>query len=148
MLSFKPMETVGDTLMDTESNPYATQNGASPATVTTESQAVDFRPVMQRWEHLRLYYNVILVVFVILFAVFELPRLVTFPAFWIVCFVGGVVANLCFLVAPAIEAYSTCLNIWQRWMTLVLFLAGLAFTAILAEGFLSELNEVLLSNSP
>lgn len=119
--------------MDTPTNPYS-----SPIAATEEAHAhrpnanVDFVPIMKRWERLRLLYNGILTGFVLLVTAVGFPTNIFQPGYWILLCICGLIANLCFMTAPAIEAYGRCLRIWHSAATALLFITGLFFTAILA----------------
>ena len=54
------------------------------------------------------------------------------PGYWLAVVIGGLVANLCFFTGPALEAYGTRFRLWHPLVTILLFLAGLGFTALLA----------------
>ena len=117
------------------SNPYTAPNVASnPAGVA----GVDFVPIMRRWEYLRICYNAILVAIVLVVTVPIFPQHLTDPAYWAALILGGLLANLCFLTGPAIEAYGTCFRLWNRTATMLLFLAGLGLTALLAIGSIAS----------
>ncbi|WP_182865674.1 hypothetical protein [Stieleria mannarensis] len=116
---------------ETTSNPY-TAPTASPSSTTTDS--VDFAPIIRRWERLRLYYNAILVPAVLLLTLVGFPHHASARGYWEMLVVGGVFANLCFLAGPTIEGYGTYFRLWNSAMTMLLFLAGLGFTALLAIG--------------
>ena len=117
--------------MDKNENPYA-----SPACEQTEPAkalaVVDFLPIMQRWEKLRWLYNGLLIVFVNFVSITFVPQHILDPDFWICLCFGGVIANLCFFAGPAIEAYGKCLRLWNDRLAILLFVAGLGFTALLA----------------
>ena len=119
--------------METGPNPYASPTNDEPATQPPESTvAVDFVPIMRRWEKLRLYYNAVLILFVLFLSFVAFPRYVTDISYWAAICFGGLTANVCFLTAPAIEAYGTWLRLWNGALTTMLFLIGLGFTALLA----------------
>lgn len=113
--------------MDIDSNPYA-----APISATSNIASVDFAPIIRRWERLRLYYNAILVSFVLLVTFVRFPGHISDPAYWAKLAFGGLIANLCFLTGPAIEGYGTRFRFWNGVMTIVLFLAGLGFSTFLA----------------
>ncbi|MEM7455412.1 MAG: hypothetical protein AAF456_13760 [Planctomycetota bacterium] len=121
--------------MDTESNPCAAPAYGERATETPQSAStasIDFLPIMRRWERLRLYYNGALIVLVLFLSFVVFPRNASDIGYWFsVCF-GGLIANLCYLTAPTIEAYGIHFRLWNGTLTTVLFLAGLGFTALLA----------------
>ena len=54
------------------------------------------------------------------------------PIFWLALFFGACVANLCYLVGPAVEGYGSYFGIWHPNMTSILFVAGTGFTMLLA----------------
>ena len=120
---------------DTKSNPYASPVSNKDAVQSPQpasAVSLDFVPIMRRWERLRIYYNGVLIVFVLVLSIAISPRNAIEPVYWAaVCF-GGLVANLCFFTAPTIEAYGTHFRLWNSALTNLLFLAGLGFTALLA----------------
>jgi len=80
------------------------------------------RSVFLRWERLRVLYNLALVA-VVLFPTggsFELPEIRQLPELAI----GAVLANLCYLAGPIVEAYLTWLGLRTRWVTAALFSGG------------------------
>lgn len=120
--------------MDNTANPYA-----APSHVTVEPGAderpgpsLDFVPILRRWERLRVFYNTVLIILVLSLTIFVFPQHASVPVYWFALTLGAGVANLCFLTGPAIEAYGTYFRIWHKALTLILFLAGLGFTALLA----------------
>ena len=117
-----------------DSNPYAAPlpEDHSLEAAKQRAQVVDFVPIMVRWERLRWFYNGSLVFFVLFISFVLFPGNTTELDFWAVVCLGGFVANLCFMTGPAIEAYGTRFGIWHPLLTWMLFLAGLAFTALLA----------------
>ena len=121
--------------LEDESNPYAspvTNDPGSSFDEPTPKVSIDFLPIMRRWERLRLFYNGILVVFVLFLTLVVYPDTKSEMLYWFYVCIGGVVANLCFLTGPTIEAYGRCFRLWNDFLTLLLFLAGLGFTALLA----------------
>ncbi|QEF96150.1 hypothetical protein Mal15_01760 [Stieleria maiorica] len=116
---------------ETTSNPY-TAPTTSPSSTNTDS--VDFAPIIRRWERLRLYYNAILVPIVLTTTFVGFPHHASLPGYWVSVVFGGVFANLCFMAGPTIEGYGTYFRFWNSAMTMMLFLAGLGFTALLAIG--------------
>ena len=99
-----------------------------------QTKVVDFQPIMRHWEKLRLFYNAALVAYVLLVSFIGLPGHSLQIDYWFMICICGVAANLCFFAAPALEAYATCFGLWNQAMTMLLFLAGLGFTALLATG--------------
>ena len=122
----------GDLAMesDVDANPYV----ATTAKLSDTHFRVDFGPIIRRWEQLRWLYNAILIGLVLLMTVVGFPQHMVDPAYWVLVVFGGVLANVCFLTGPAIEGYGTYFDFWNPRMTLLLFLAGLGLTAILAMG--------------
>ena len=122
-------------VLDTESNPYSSRssNDDLQHKLPGASQTgLDFVPIMRRWERLWLYYNGTLILFVLFLSFVAFPDHATDIEYWLVLCVGGVIANLCFLIAPTIEAYGTYFRLWNSAFTILLFLAGLGLTALLA----------------
>ena len=121
--------------MSAESNPYRqpiaeeTKQVDQPA---KEIATLDFVPIIYRWERLRLFYNAALIVITIVLTLIAVPRNLLDVDFLLMIFAGGLFANLCFFIGPAIEAYGTHFRVWYGWMRAMLFWAGLILTAVLA----------------
>ena len=83
------------------------------------------KPTFLRWEKLRIPYNFILALILILS---HAPTMglsfVYLPALF-VWLVGAVLANLLFLAGPLAEAYFAWIGLRSRWITLSLFLGGI-----------------------
>ena len=122
--------------MDTDSNPYASPVSSEFATRSSPSQqdamGVDFVPIMRRWERLRLFYNLPLVLLVLVLTFVVFPYNASDIEYWLSIALGGLIANFCYLSGPTIEAYGKHLRLWNSILTTLLFLAGLGFTAVLA----------------
>ncbi len=123
---------------DVDSNPYSTP--ASATVATSNIASVDFVPIIQRWERLRICYNAILVSFVLLVTFTLCPAHALRPEYWVAIAFAGVIANLCFLTGPAIEGYGTRFRRWNGVTTIVLFLAGLGLTGLLAMFFIASVT--------
>jgi hypothetical protein len=85
------------------------------------------KPIFLKWEKLRLPYNLILAAILLLSQGGNLSTILVLAqsvmlVFWIV---GAVLANLCFLAGPLVEAYLTWLGVESRWLTPGLFGLGL-----------------------
>ena len=115
---------------DTNSNPYVAPDTAGAAAATS----TDFAPIIRRWEMLRIYYNGILVSLVLLLTFVVFPRHISVADYWVAIALGGLIANVCFFTGPAIEGYGTYFGLWNRVMTMLLFLAGLGLSTLLALG--------------
>lgn len=97
---------------------------------------VDFAPILHRWERYRLWYNGVLIAYTLLWSALMTPDTLLEGLFWFhLCFLGAV-CNLCFFLGPAIEAYGRYFQLWNRVLSLVLFLAGLTLTGLLDAAFL------------
>ena len=119
----------------TDANPYAAPphgESSDRQSVKAHEMVVDFRPIMRRWERLRLYYNATLVLLVLVLSFVVYPRHIADPEYWILVCVGGLFANVCYFAGPTLEAYGTSFRVWYKAFTLMLFFAGLGFTALLA----------------
>ena len=91
------------------------------------------RSIFLKWEKLRLPYNLILVAFVFLLA----PVLIRPTLTGMITLIGGCVgANILFLAGPAVEAYTCWIGFRQRFITPILFVAGVlvSFPCILFIG--------------
>ena len=111
---------------NTDFNPYA-----APISVASNVPSVDFATIIRRWERLRIYYNAILISFVLLVTFIFFPGHTSDVSFWARVAVAGLLANLCFLTGPAIEGYGTHFGFWNGVMTMALFLAGLGLSTFL-----------------
>ena len=87
----------------------------------------ELRPILLRWEKLRLVYNFVLsgVALVGLALRPELLRVPTLPLFLIACCIG---ANVCFCAGPAVEAYINFRLNRRVMATWFLFFPGMAMS--------------------
>lgn len=116
---------------ESDSNPYIAPT-ADDNPKLGQDEVVDFVPILRRWELLRLFYNGSLILFVLFLSLFIYPEHAAEPGYWVsICF-GGVIANICYFVGPAIEGYGARFRVWHGTMTVMLFVGGLGFTGILA----------------
>ncbi|MEM8669152.1 MAG: hypothetical protein AAGG48_16640 [Planctomycetota bacterium] len=109
------------------SNPYTT-----PTAESERHSHLDFAPILFRWEKLRIGYNVVLVLGVLAVTLLGFPRNLLLPEYWMSVAFGGLLANVFFFLGPAFEAYGTYFKFWNSTLTVLLFLAGLGLTALLA----------------
>ena len=121
-------------MSESKSNPYAAPPTEADASKPNTREDFDFGDIIGRWERLRIVYNAVLIVWTLFLLALLMGR--TPVALMIAVPFGGLLANLLYLLGPAIEAYATWFGFWHRSMTYVLFLAGLGFTALLALGAL------------
>lgn len=117
---------------DAATNPFLSPNSDSLSDAT--GITVDFVPIMRRWDRLRLFYNGVLFAEVLGMVVFVRPNILFDIGFFPIMLVAAAIANLCFTIGPAIEAYGTYYRVWHPIMTFGLFLAGLGGSMILAFG--------------
>lgn len=132
-------------MADVTNNPYTPDNKIGDSGLDTSERrmvVVDFVPILDRWERLRIVYNATLVCIVMATTFFLYPFLAISVPFWVRIIFGGVIANLCFTIAPAIEGYGTRFQIWHPLFTILLFLVGLAFASLLAMFCISEYANV------
>jgi hypothetical protein len=87
------------------------------------------KAIFRAWERLRLVYNAVLVLVVLLFL--SEKREVE-PAFWLFLVCQAVAANLCFFAGPLAEWYLGWLGYRSRATRWVLFGAGLVLAVALA----------------
>ncbi len=80
------------------------------------------RPVFVRWERLRIPYNALLAMLVLLpmAGEFRWPDLGDL----LILLMGAVLANLCYLAGPAAETYLAWLGLRSRLVTAALFIGG------------------------
>lgn len=97
---------------------------------------VDFAPILHRWEKYRLWYNGVLITYTLLWSALIAPQLLLEPLFWFHICLLGALCNVCFFTGPALEAYGRYFGMWSSILSLLLFLAGLAFTGVLNTAFL------------
>ena len=113
--------------MDTSENPYVAGSSETPAPDVHPD--LDFGTIIRRWERLRIVYNAVLIPWVlgILLVSQTAP-----PGVIVMVVPAGILANLLYLLGPAVEAYITWFGLWHVSLTALLFLAGLGFTAVIA----------------
>jgi hypothetical protein len=130
-----------------KNNPYSIEDSkvdAFPDTSESRSATVvDFAPILRRWERLRIVYNVTLIGIVIAFTLIAFPFLFGSVPFWVRVIFGAIIANTCYFIAPAIEGYGTLFQVWNSAFSILLFLAGLAFTSLLAILFISAYADMV-----
>ncbi len=98
----------------------------------SDTHQIDFGAIIRKWEWLRIFYNSILITMVMLLVLFGFPGLLVDLNFLSCVLAGAIIANLCFLTAPAIEGYGTHFRLWHPLFSYVLFAAGTFFAMILA----------------
>jgi hypothetical protein len=83
---------------------------------------VSARPVFMRWERLRIVYNALLAMLVLL----PMAGEVRWPDLGdlLILLMGAVLANLCYLAGPAAETYLAWLGLRSRLVTAALFIGG------------------------
>ncbi len=96
------------------------------------------KPVFLAWEKLRLLYIALLSAWTLLLA---WPMIADNPFTLIALVICGVVANLFYLLGPAIETYIRWLGCEALWVRMLLFISGTLWTALLATAF-------IIMNSP
>ena len=116
-------------------NPYAA-SVSEPAAGSDPSDAevsvTDFGPIIRSWEFLRLIYNAVLILWTLGLTVLFEPSLMARVDYWFVVVVSGAIANLCFLIGPAVEGYARRFGFWHPAVTGGVFLLGLLFAMALA----------------
>lgn len=118
-----------------DANPFRPTDLGSPSESSWEL-GVDFVPILHRWEKYRLWYNGVLITYTLVWSALIAPQLLVEPLFWFhVCLLGAL-CNVCFFTGPALEAYGRYFGLWSSLLSLLLFLAGLAFTGLLNTAFL------------
>ncbi len=125
-----------------DSNPFRSpspeQEASSAGQPKSSTGIVDFRNIIVVWERLRLFYNGLLVVYVLAITFALRRQLLSAPDFWGVLLICAFVANVCFFIGPAIEGYARYFFGWHIILSILLFLAGLLFTALAASGMVVE----------
>ena len=96
------------------------------------------RSIFLRWERLRVLYNALLAGVTAVFLPLVKDELVLPGPLTVVAtlLAGAVLANVCFTVAPIVEAYARWLGVRTRALTPVLFAAGVAVSVPLVLLFL------------
>jgi len=82
------------------------------------------KPVFIKWEKLRIPYNLILALFLILTYGPSMGWRFLHPFVLLIWLIGAVLANLCFLAGPLAEAYLAWLGLRSRFVTIGLFVGG------------------------
>lgn len=80
---------------------------------------------LARWERMRVVYNVVLAVMVLLCSGIGSWRAFLDPTYWELLIAGAFGANVCYCVGPVAEAYLRWLGVRGRSLGLILFGAGL-----------------------
>lgn len=131
------------------SDPLPSQNPyAAPMVDDVRGEAavraddVSAREVFWAWEKLRLYYNGILVLFVLVFS----GRALFSDSYWVMLITGAFVANLGFCLGPVLEGYSALCGAPRRAARWTIFMIGTVFTVLLAAGamMITSLNHDFL----
>ncbi len=108
-------------------SPYTAGN-PHPAVVTANLD-LDFGTIIKRWERLRIVYNAVLIPWVLAIL---LTSQTAPPGIVLMIVPAGILANLFYLLGPAVESYMTWFGFWHGSLTLLVFIAGLGFTALMA----------------
>jgi len=85
---------------------------------------VDMKPFFQKWEKLRSWYNVILATVLVVSHAPHMGVLFLEPMALLIWLIGAVLANICFLAGPLVEAYVSWLGIRSRYVMPLLFIGG------------------------
>ena len=103
-----------------------------------KSQKDDFGLVILRWESLRVFFNLFLVLVCLVFTAAVVPANFSDPEFWIFLFLGAVLTNLLFLVGPALDGYLTWYGVWTAPLAILMFAAGTVLTTYLAVSWIGR----------
>lgn len=102
----------------------------------TRLTRVEAKAIFIRWEKLRLVYNAVIgLILIVAFLVYALPSqppLSVWLGYAGLCAVGGVIANACFFAGPMADVYFAWLGWRSPWTTTVLFVGGFLVTCGLA----------------
>lgn len=110
-------------------NPYAAPQLAEPD--ESDSLPAQALAPFLAWERLRIWYNTVLVVVVVL-------SVLPYPALWFsdrlnfYCIEGAILANICFCVGLVTESYLRLVGWWHDYHRWALFVLGTLLTAFLA----------------
>lgn len=121
--------------MSDATNPYSAPLASDEKTaqeIDNQRATIDFAKIIRRWEPLRIFYNGILIAFVLLATAVFYPQNSARLDYWLSIILGGLIANICFFVGPATEGYFAFFGLRSRGLSIALFLAGLLVTAVLA----------------
>lgn len=88
------------------------------------------------WEKLRILYNGALVSWVVYVIEKSNPALFQTFEFWAVCLTGAIMANICFLAGPVVEAYFHWIGLRHWTLRWTLMIVGTSLTGFLAAGVL------------
>jgi len=116
--------------MEATENPYLPPREENVRRIV--SPDFDLRPILQRWEKLRTFYNLTLIAVTFLVTIAFKPFSFGFVDYWILLVVGAVVANVCFFLGPATDAYLQWFRIWHIGFTWLVFIVGLGLASALA----------------
>ncbi|MEQ8788641.1 MAG: hypothetical protein RIC55_20190 [Pirellulaceae bacterium] len=124
------------------------ENPYEPPEVETHAdrspgRTIDFGAVMRRWENLRHIYNGLLTVLVLSVTIAAAPQAFLNPMFWVAVLFGAVIANLCFMIGPAIDAYLLWFRKGHIAISAFMFLAGTLIACWLAICFLMDAFPIL-----
>lgn len=116
------------------SNPYQSPAAASHAarSLASRERSDSARTVFLAWEWLRLGYNAVLALVVVVFAGSSLAEF----DFWEFLALGAFVANICFCLGPVMEGYLSLVGIPRRAVRWLIFVPGVLFACVLAVGAL------------
>ena len=114
-------------------NPY--QPTVQQIDARYQQVALDFVPILRRWEKFRLIFNGVLILHTLMLSLIIDPQRLLNPVYWIQLSLGGLITNLCFFTGPAIEGYGRYFNLWNFGLSVALFVLGLLFTGFLATVF-------------
>ena len=82
------------------------------------------KPIFMKWEKLRIPYNLILALVLILSHGASMGWRFLHPFVLLIWLIGAVLANLCFLTGPVAESYIAWLGLRSRFVTIGLFVGG------------------------
>jgi len=85
---------------------------------------MNLKPFFLRWEKLRPWYNVILAAVLVVSHAPHMGVLFLEPMALLIWLIGAVLANICFLAGPLVEAYVSWLGIRSRYVMPLLFIGG------------------------
>ena len=83
------------------------------------------KPIFVKWEKLRIPYNAVLAVVLVLSHAPRMGMRFIYPLPLLVWLIGAVLANMCFLAGPTAEAYLAWLGLKSGIITAALFVVGI-----------------------
>ncbi|MBN1766214.1 MAG: hypothetical protein JW860_13215 [Sedimentisphaerales bacterium] len=98
---------------------------------TQENKTITAKDIFLRWEKLRIYYNLIITSVVILLTYHSLPEYIKDAQFLWICVRGFLIANICFTIGAAVNAYIHYMGGRHIGITITLFVIGTGLSVLM-----------------